>query len=370
MKYKWGGLLEAVEEADGKHENEKLEKAQKLIKALEETINIRQVEKILIFLKEYQDFLCSTLLDDLFRCKYYFPSSYIQFIEIGNLELCRFLFDKFGPEFTKYLCRDESEALGKASLEIIRFFMERGIGHDDNNLFGMVIASGDLKKVEYVLPFMSKPLHTIPWLGYSGIMSFETVKYIFDALDVSLQPEFLKRVMSYHSFDIKTFNFLTQNIPEDIDYIAILNNCLIENNLDLLKNIRDKFTDIDFLNAIRNTYVYRLEETNICIQYLVENNHTFKQMIKNALPSFLIREASKEEIEKMLQNESDFTDIRKQIFTEKCIEYQLTNTNNFYRFLCKDVKNLRHMFSNKPELIDIDKCIERIMSDIVVYSIV
>lgn len=94
MKYKWGGLLETLEETDGNHGSEKLLLIQEKILALENSTTIEQVANILIFLEKDKDYLCSKLLDHLLVPYKGFPCTAIEY---DDIEMWKFLEERIKP---------------------------------------------------------------------------------------------------------------------------------------------------------------------------------------------------------------------------------------------------------------------------------
>jgi hypothetical protein len=72
---------------------------------------------------------------------------------------------------------------------------------------------------------------------------------------------------------------------------------------------------------------------------------------------------SKEDIVQCLEGDS-YTiwipfELRK-IFIEKCIEFDLINNEKFYTLICADKECVEFMLKNKPDILDIDRCLQSI----------
>lgn len=92
---KWGGLLETIDETDGNHESERINRIQKNIIALEKANGWEEMKNCLDTLKDDKDYICSPLLDILLGKIENMDSELhqISILKSGNLEACKFLLE-------------------------------------------------------------------------------------------------------------------------------------------------------------------------------------------------------------------------------------------------------------------------------------
>lgn len=142
MKYKWGGLIEALEQAEGKHESDRLALAERKIRVLEETKTVEEARVMLLFLESDKDYLCSNLLDHMLE--YFHMSTCLKY---DDLEMYKFLEEREATvniieiietgalQIFMYITRDSIEqydinyivynALQKNQLNILKYLEEK-----------------------------------------------------------------------------------------------------------------------------------------------------------------------------------------------------------------------------------------------------
>lgn len=345
MKYKWGGLLETLEETDGKHENPKLTQIQKIIEAVEETKDISSAKSITTLLKQHQDYLCSPLLDDLFEGDFKFTYA----IKKNNLEMCKFLEErKDFPHLYISDC-DILQYLGRADIEILEFFFKKNFGRNSIHILSSAIQTGELERVKFVCSYMDLPLQMFPYSPLMGKFP-KIVEYILSILKPGLQLKFiLNYVYDQCSFICpKTLQIFEKITPLDGTEI-LMKHAFFYDNVELVDVIKDKIRSFPSILA----YGYKAEN---CIRFLMKSGHITREMLKRRYCEIYLEEATAEEVMELLRDNHS-----EECIIKKCIEMGLTNTDEFYKYLgAGRLTGIEFMLFNKPDLVDIDRLLKSI----------
>lgn len=97
---KWGGLLETIDEADGPHESERINRIQKNIIALEKANGWEAMKTCLDALKDDRNYICSPLLDLLSQDE-------ISILKSGSFVACKFLLEHCPEIHKKISCKKQ-----------------------------------------------------------------------------------------------------------------------------------------------------------------------------------------------------------------------------------------------------------------------
>lgn len=343
MKYKWGGLLETLEETDGKHENPKLTQIQKIIEAIEETNDISSAKSITTLLKQHQNYLCSPLLDDLLTGDF----KIVHAITKNNLEMCKFIIDR--KEFLPSHFVDigvDSKKLGSANMEILEFCLKNRYGCDNISLLNSAIDTGELERVKLVCSYMDRPL-MFPYSVNMGKYP-EIIEYILSVLEPNKHLHFVLDY-AYNQRSIlcpKTLQIFEKITPLDKTEI-LMERAFFYDNVELVDVLKDKIRSFPFILA----YGYKADK---CIRFLMKTGHITREMLKRRYCEIYLEEATAEEVMELLrENHYD------KCIIKKCIEMGLTNTDEFYEYLGTGrLTGIEFMLFTRPDLVDIDRLLK------------